>query len=158
MIRLLRRSPGGLPALRVWFDGDWPVGRGQADGIAVEWAGQVGHPSSYALLGGALAAEHAICVETDGPLFDDSLAGSGDVVRFGLPAEYREVVGRVADRDGRPLAILIAAQGECGSSLVACSPAASFLVALANGAGRLRDDELWTTWQQASESASSPLT
>ena len=75
--------------------------------VVVEWAGRLGHPSSYGLLGIAPGAPRAKIV--DAP-FPRSLAGRLDVVRFGLPPEYVAVV------DGED--ITVAAHGAAGSSVL----------------------------------------
>jgi hypothetical protein len=88
MIRVLRR-PRGTADIRIWQPPDWPLGHARDAGIAIEWQRQAGHPTSYGLLGGAVAEEVELAVEPDGPDFAGSLAGTADQVRFGLPDEYR---------------------------------------------------------------------
>ena len=88
------------PGERVPGQRDAPHGQ-----VVVEWAGRLGHPSSYGLLGIAPGAPR---VEIADAPFPRSLAGRLDVVRFGLPPEYVAVV------DGED--VTVAAHGEAGSS------------------------------------------
>lgn len=155
MIRVLR-SQRGLPALRIWCDGDWPTDDVPVSGIAVEWAGQVGHPTSYMLLGGSPARRFDVTAQADGPLFENALEGVADIVQFGLPAEYRraidQVVGNAPD-DAPRCTISLAAYGDAGSSIVAFRAGTIFLTTILDRATSLTDDELWTLWHASRHSA-----
>lgn len=78
--------------LRTWSPGAGPGPfRTAGGGLAVEWAARVAHPTSYALLGAHLTNDGIDVAVADGSgSFENSLAGSGDVVEFGFPDEYHE--------------------------------------------------------------------
>ena len=85
--------------------------------VLVEWAGRVGHPSSYGLLSGANASRPRIAVSDEGPaLFRESLAGRADTVVWGLPDEYKSNVLTVLQDQAQAALISRAAHGEIGSS------------------------------------------
>lgn len=111
MIRLLR--PGVGQRLRIWSDGHWPTHHVPTLGVAIEWVGQVGHPTSYVLLGGSPSDQSGVTVSQPGPVFADAFAGAADVVRLGLPGEYRgavdEVLANAADH-ARSMSISLAAR------------------------------------------------
>lgn len=150
MIRLLR-SDLGRHGLRIWSDGDWPLDGAPAAGVAVEWAGRVGHPTSYMLIGGSPADRFSVKASPGGPLFDTSLAGSGDVVRFGLPVEYRRAVeqGAAITPDGVACEVSIAGHGEIGSSIVAFRAGTIFLRAIMDRVASLSDEDLSARWTDA---------
>src|SRR5688500_12077622 len=84
MDRAVRR-PRPLTALRLWSEDDWPVaGVHPRRAVAVEWAGQTGHPTSYALLGAVHAQGGDVRPYPGGEAFGGSLAGKTDHVTFGL--------------------------------------------------------------------------
>jgi hypothetical protein len=101
--------------------------------VIVEMLVPAGGRFEYGLLGatvidsGALTSEIAVEVEVtgaSGPIFADSLAGTLDTVRWGLPAEYAEAVREGAReallRDGAPagpgIQFAWAAHGYVGSN------------------------------------------
>lgn len=141
----LRNPPATVPVLRVWSAPDWPTGAAPAGGLAVEWASQVGHPTSYALLGGYRRDVATLEVESTGPEFDGSLAGRADVVEFGLPDEYRDAVSETLAALGEKAAVTIAAHGRFGSSVMAFRLVAAFLASLMTTPD-LEDAELWEIW------------
>jgi hypothetical protein len=129
--------------LRVWDDARGPLGDG-GEGVAVEWAGRVGHPSSYGLLGGresgGAQTDH---VESIG--YVSSLAGASDAVEFGLPDEYRDAV---RDEFGTRFEVVVAAHGRIGSSeRVFRRLAATVRSLLAQPA--TSDADLWALWDSA---------
>ena len=123
------------------MNADGPLG-GSADGIAVEWAGQVGHPSSYGLLGGRAAGLTRLDVPERGA-YEASLAGTSDDVTFGLPAEYRQAVGEGLSS---PVALGVAAHGQVGSSEYVFRRLAALLSALVSVGVPATAADLWLLW------------
>ena len=155
MIRHLTR-PKGTAAIRIWQPPDWPVGEPPAAGLVVEWQRQAGHPTSYALLGGAAADGFELLVDADGSPFDDALAGRADQVRFGLPDEYRastmEAI-RIAAPAG--FRITVAAHGTVGSSIVAFRTTALLLGRLAAYDESVVDEAVWRQFSECMAEAGS---
>jgi len=150
VIRLLRHGVG--QRLRIWSDGDWPTDHVPTRGVAIEWVGQVGHPTSYVLLGGSPSDKSGVTVGDYGPVFEDALAGAADVVRLGLLDEYRGAVDEVLANptdDARPMTISLAAHGEAGSSIVAFRAGTIFLTTIFERVASLDDAELWARWRAA---------
>ena len=135
MIRTLTRDRP-LGHLRIWTPPDWPA-PGPADGIAVEWTGRAGHPTSYALLGGQPGARR-VAVGVTGA-FADALPGAADPVTYGLPAEYQ---GDAL----HGLTVTVAAHAEAGSSVVAFSRVARLLRNLLRDGVPVTDDDVWERW------------
>lgn len=109
----------------------------------VEWAGRIGHPSSYALLGGAKSDTPRLRLYSpDGP-FKAALAARADDVRWGLPSEYEEAILTVLADTAQPVLVSKAAHGQVGSSELAFRAVALLLSrVLASGLPTL-DDEAW---------------
>jgi hypothetical protein len=65
---------------------------------AIEILVPLGPRSMYALIGGEYSPDNSnaleveLAISDDGPIFSDSLASSGDVVKIGLPSEYAQGV------------------------------------------------------------------
>jgi hypothetical protein len=135
MIRTLDRDRP-LGHLRIWTPPDWPA-PGPAAGIAVEWTGRAGHPTSYALLGGSSGARR-ISLAVSGP-FADAKPGDADTVEYGLPAEYRcdALHG---------LTVTVAAHGKIGSDVTAFERVARFLRNLLRDGIPADDGDVWERW------------
>ena len=116
--------------------------------MAVEWAGRIGHPSSYALLGGALVPPPE--PDQDTGWVKNTLAGRLDRVHSGLLAEYREAVNSATD--GR-LHIATAAHGEIGSSQLVFSRVATVLLAILDNGVPDSEEALWRLWDGTRTSA-----
>ena len=82
----------------------------------VEWAGRVGHPSSYALLGGTRSDQSRVSQFGSGGLFKESLAAPADDVCWGLPPEYEDAILEVLAEQPQPVLVGRAAHGAVGSS------------------------------------------
>jgi hypothetical protein len=112
----------------------------------VEWTGQTGHPTSYALLGIHPGPDTAAVTHLNENF--DSLAGGTDDVLFGLPDEYREaLVDIFPDELGR--SPCIAAHGMMGSSIVAFRAVALFLRNTDDQLWESTDDLIWQAWKSA---------
>jgi hypothetical protein len=129
--------------LRIWTGNDGPLPL-PPECLGVEWAGRLGHPSSYALLGGSLAPQTQSA--SDSRRVKDTLAGTLDTVHAGLPAEYREAV-RSATEDR--LHITTAAHGEVGSSQVAFAHVATLLLGLLENGVPDSEEALWRLWDES---------
>ena len=113
----------------------------------VEWAGRVGHPSSYALLGGTRSDVPRVSLHDSGASFGEALAASADDVRWGLPPEYEEAVLTLLADQPQPVLVSRAAYGMVGSSvrafravaLLLCQVLASGLPSSDEDAWKLRD-------------------
>jgi hypothetical protein len=129
----------------------WSSGRGdrllRRDEIGVEWCGQAGHPSSYALLvGRRFDAASAIALRYEDPQqFHGSLAGICDQVYWALPAEYHDAVLQAI---GPGIEITVAAHGVIGSSNRAFERVGRMLRELLTS--HHDDDDLWSLWHAAS--------
>jgi hypothetical protein len=140
MIHVVRGATG--IALRVWEPPDWPSSAVDNEGIAVEWGGQFGHPTSYALLGGHVV-EHEpsiVAVDETGPEFIDALPGTADRVAFGLPQQYREAVQDVLGTYSEQVRVTVAAHAAVGSSVIAFRIAADLLHALGTAEAPFKDE------------------
>jgi hypothetical protein len=113
--RVLVRSNGTM-TLRVETAEGFRSGSQLPSFATVEWAGRIGHPSSYALLGGTRSDTAGVSVHASGASFKEALAAPTDDVRWGLPSEYEEaIVSLLADQSQRVL-VSRAAYGVVGSS------------------------------------------
>ena len=131
-------------SLRVYRRGEPVPGQRvvHPDQIAVEWAGRVGQPSSYGLLGGIAAASTVEPMPMPIGTFAQALVKS-DIVTFGLPDEF----AAAARRD--PVVVTIAAAGEAGSSVWVFRSLASMLAALLAREGSVERDALWALWDNS---------
>ena len=110
--------------LRVWTPPDGPVA-GIVEQLVIEYAGRVGHPSSYGLLGGSLSTStHPVELRLDGEPFAATMAAREDAARFGLPAEYSTAVASALS-DG--VVVTVAAHGLASSSQLVFASLASAL-------------------------------
>jgi len=113
--------------VRLWTSGDGP-GYLEPAGLAVEWVGRGGHPSSYCLLGGHLTTDGhgGFDIRETGP-YANSLAGRTDEVEFGILDMYTNLAGPALGSD---VVVTVAAHGLYGSSSGAFMWVAYFLSAL----------------------------
>jgi len=123
---------------------------------AVEVFVPLGARSMYGLLGGQwtpgatgqLSVDVGI-TDPNGPLFADNIAGKGDEVRVGLPAEYAQAVlagvnlvqGELNTLSAGKLTINFAAHGAIGSCEAVYKHLAAILIKLFNAGGAEPSDE-----------------
>lgn len=131
-------------ALRIWTDVEGPVPL-PPHCLGVEWAGRLGHPSSYALLAGSLLPQSSS--RAGQTKVKNTLAGRLDSVRTGLLPEYREAVRSAA---GDRLRITAAAHGDVGSSRAVFSSLATLLLYLLESGVPDSEEVLWQRWDEAS--------
>src|SRR5215475_4573286 len=93
----------------------------------VEWAGRVGHPSSYGFLGGTRVDKSGVRVQPSGAKFRDSLASAADDVRWGLEPEYEVAILDALESQPQGVLVSQAAQGAIGSSPYVFARLARFL-------------------------------
>lgn len=122
-----------------------PNGQGlQAESATIEWVGRVGHPSSYGLIGGALAETSGIALnEGRRSRFRGSLAGSLDKVYWGLEDEYRAAIEAALAEGGQPVLVSRAAHGEVGSSAYVFAALTRFLCHVLASDLSTSDEEVW---------------
>jgi hypothetical protein len=138
--------------LRIWTNDVGSDGRDLlASEVVVEWAGQSGHPTSYALLGGLRRGDGGtLSAPSAGPPYRSSLAGRADHVTFGLPVSYRDEVATMIQRSLRPVEVTLAAHGVAGSSRMAFRRVTVFLLNLIElDLVSTSDAELWEAWDGA---------
>jgi hypothetical protein len=108
---------------------------------------QVGHPSTYGLLGGREARG-----ETESPFnlplgrYTASLAGKADVVEFGLPSQYERVV---LDEGRSRFIVTVAAHSRVSSSPLVFRGLARMLVWVLDHGTPTTDEEMWAAWDSA---------
>ena len=128
--------------LRIWTAPDHPVGSATAQ-ISLEWrSDRPGHPTSYAVVGGTRSGGPTrLEVPEEGEAFRDAGAKGTDVVRLGLPTEFRHAIMQAT-----PIGITytVAAHGRYGSSVNAFTIAARLLAHVLES-GLPSDDELLGT-------------
>lgn len=141
--------------LRVTTGGDSPDGRKLSqNAVVVEWAGRVGHPTSYALLGLVPRSSGVtFSMSTDRAPFPESLAGASDEVTFDdLNDRWRAVIREVLEQTARGWDVVVAAAGKYGSSEMAFRFVAAFIGAfipsLEEG-NELDEAEVWAAWDVA---------
>jgi hypothetical protein len=111
---LVRESP--MMSMRLWWMPGFRTGSRLPSSARVVWGGRPGHPSSYGLLGGSTFRQARLAVSSDESTYRDSLAGSADNVRWGLPVEYQAAVLDALTQQPRPVMVGTAAHGAIGSS------------------------------------------
>lgn len=146
--RLLVRDAPAMSVRLQWTHG-FRSGSGLPSSANVEWAGRIGHPSSYGLLGGTrTTGAPQVAVWPDAAPFRHSLAGRGDHVRWGLPQEYEAPLLDALRRQPVPMRISTAAHGEVGSSLHVFQSLAALLGRVLAAGVPPEDEELWR-WRDA---------
>lgn len=147
--------PSPLTKLRIWRGGGSPVETPLPDNaVIVEWAGQLGHPTSYALLG--LSPRRpgvAVSLPTDKAKFEISLADGLDEVTWGELGDaeldaIREVLGEDQTLGWE---ILVAASGRVGSSPAAFRWVARFIRNLytLDVTEDASLERIWATWDDS---------
>jgi len=116
--------------------------------LSIEWAGRVGHPSSYGLLGGRPYDAPVVMVESYGAIYKESLAGPADEVRWGLPDEYRTTIQETLAAQPAIVAVNDAAFAAVGSSAHVFAALATMLATLSTGKLLPDDAELWRLWDR----------
>lgn len=113
----------------------------------VEWAGRVGHPSSYGCLGGRGSSRTGVDVHSarSGRPFRTSLAGRGDTVCWGLPDEYRTALDGVA----LDLIVTHAAHGHASSSNFVFTSLARVLMLILRTRNRASDHQIEAAWEKS---------
>jgi hypothetical protein len=104
------------------------------------------------LLGIAPAANGVtVSVPDDERRFEENLAGSLDVVHFGLIDEYRDAVVKTLGQSRSPgWEVFVAAHGHIGSSYSAFRRLAAFLVEVVSLDEAHRNDEaIWRAWDRS---------
>jgi hypothetical protein len=84
--------------------------------VHVEWAGRVGHPSSYGLLGGTRVDKSVVRIQPSGAKFRDSLASGADDVRWGSQPEFEVAILDALQSQPQGVLVSQAAHGAIGSS------------------------------------------
>lgn len=122
-------TSGGASAFRIWQAPEQLVPGLTAD-VCLEWRGRLGHPSSYAMLGGdRTGGTHRLArvKVTSAGRWRASLAGGDEAIELGLPAEYEAAA---ADATGPGIEVTIAAHGPNSSSPQAFAWVAAMLTTL----------------------------
>ena len=137
--------------LRIYGHGELLPGEAIApeSRIVVEWAGRIGHASSYGLLG-ATETNHltdtAIELDHEGTNFHASLAGATDQVVFGLLDEYRAAIRAASSVFTFPMTVRIAAHAAIGSSAIVFERLTDLLAPLVYATDAERTDDLVRLW------------
>lgn len=145
----------GLQRLRIWTPPDGPPGAPPHLGppcVCIEWSGpHVGHPGTYALLGGRLApgpVAHDLAATREGPGFDASIGA--DRVAFGMTERRAwDAISEAAPN----LSVCITAFGLQSSSGSAFRCVATFLTALLERGVPTDEATVLELWQVASARA-----
>jgi hypothetical protein len=116
--------------------------------VRVEWAGRVGHTSSYALLGGACVDKSAVRIQPSGAKFRDSLASGTDDVRWGSQPEFEVAILDALQSQPRGVLVSQAAHGAIGSSPYAFARLARFLGRILATDVPAEDAEVWRLFDQ----------
>jgi hypothetical protein len=122
-------------------------------GTTVEWVGRIGHPSSYALLGGRRISSEGVRVFTTGARFKDALSGSADEVRWGLLPEYEAAVAEVLRAQPQPVVISKAAHGAIGSSEHAFRAVALMVCQILGTDLPTSDEDVWKLFDRCQNEA-----
>lgn len=122
-----------------------PCARGSAvpAHATVEWAGRVGHPSSYALLTGTRSGTAGIALLDSGDTYRSPLVRRGDNLRWGLPAEYETAVADVLEHEPQAVVVSHAGHGQIGSSQIAFRGVARLLCRVLAGGLPSEDEAVW---------------
>jgi len=119
--------------------------------LVLEWAGRIGHPTSYALLAAPAPVGLIIEIPTEKRVFAESLAGRGDEVLLGdLGHEELLAVEGVLETGGG-WHLMVVASGQVGSSPNAFQRVATFLNYFNREVGpveELSETTIWNLWDQ----------
>ncbi len=134
-----------MMSMRIRWSPGFRSGSNLPETAEIEWAGRVGHPSSYGLLGGRRTSGDAqVAVTYDGtPTYKGSLAGRSDKVLWALPAEYERAVINVLRQQPVPVVVTDAAHGEVGSSEYVFHTLAAMLGHVMAAGVPADDDDVW---------------
>jgi hypothetical protein len=145
--------PGRSMQLRIESSVGYRDGSNLPTFVNVEWAGRVGHPSSYGLLGGTRARQPDLRIWTSTSPFKQSSAGSADQVFWGLPAEYEDTIERTLADQASAVSVGTAAHGMVGSSNLVFMGLTTLLCRLLGAGIPINDDDVWrlldSCWSEA---------
>jgi hypothetical protein len=122
-------------------------------GATVEWAGRIGHPSSYALLGGNRFSAEGVKVFSTGSLYKEALAASVEEIRWGLPPEYEEAVMEVLMAQPQPVVVSKSAYGEVSSSVQSFRTIALMLCQILSVGLPEAEDDVWKLFDRCRNEA-----
>jgi hypothetical protein len=128
-----------------------PTRPSRSDGPAwvhVEWAGRVGHPSSYGLLGGTRVDKSVVRIQPSGAKFRDSLASGVDDVRWGSQPEFDVAILDALQSQPQCVLVSQAAHGAIGSSPYVFARLARFLGRILATDIPAEDAEVWRLFDQ----------
>jgi hypothetical protein len=116
--------------------------------VHAEWAGRVGHPSSYGLLGGTRVDKSAVRIQASGAKFRDSLASGADDVRWGSQPEFEVAILDALQSQPQGVLVSQAAHGAIGSSPYVFARLARFLGRILTTGVPAEDAEVWRLFDQ----------
>jgi hypothetical protein len=119
----------------------------------VEWIGRIGHPSSYAVLGGHRFTSDGVQVFTGGAIFKESLAGSVEEIRWGLPREYEDAISEILSAQPVPVTVSKSAYGQVSSSAHAFRTVALMLCRILGGGLPSADHDVWKLYDSCHSEA-----
>lgn len=148
-VRLVENEPGSPQLrLRLFQSPSWPTGPAPDLARCVEWAGSIGRPTSYALLGYADGTTNDFDGD-NGREFFDSLTGGRDEVRFGFEPEQHTAAVEWMSVWGFEGPEPFGAHGLLGSSEVAFATAATFLCRTDPATWAADDSTIRQAWGEA---------
>lgn len=156
--RLLVRA-GQMMTLRLETLPGFRSGSRLTSFAVVEWAGRVGHPSSYALLGGSKSdkAGVALSVTDSAQAFREALAAPTDSVQWGLPPEYEKAIVTALAEQPLPVLVSRSAHSKVGSSSLAFGAVAVLLSQILAWGVPDDDDAVWRQWDRCWNIAASSV-
>ena len=153
--------PMPLTRLRLWTDGASPDRERRLSDTAIvaEWAGHIGHPTSYGLLGLDRTTTGVVFSNTTaGMPYTDALPGGADEVTFDLGGRECDAVREILSAEpSRGWEVVIAASGVVGSSPMAFSLLAVFVQRLFDHPNIITDvPSVWAAWEEARSAVGRP--
>jgi hypothetical protein len=148
-VREITRFPGLAPERMRLFDaGELVPGQlsPHPTQLAVEWGGrQIGHPSTYGLLGGVRSSVFAVDLSPVDGAFDNHLSYAGEPAMFGLDESYTNAIRSVG-----PQTVTVAGHHAHSSSEMVFRWLALFLAeALSRGHWPIEEHDVWAAWDDA---------
>ena len=136
----------------LWTGDDGPVTLGTGS-VGAEYRGQLGHPSSYGLLGARrwhVRADPGVRFEARPSEWGEVVPTvPGEVVRLGLAGPvFLDAIRDVAHREYVGLTITAAAFGEVGTSPTVFARLATILARVGDDLQRTADQQLWQAWDE----------